>query len=75
MSARDSYNIGLKCPNCHRMGQAHVTEDDGASWIKRRDRCVVSVPEGFIVVNHGRNHRENTIIHCECGGVVPTEGL
>ena len=56
MSARDRYRWSLECLDCGRSGEAEISEDDGWSFMNRRDRNVDRVPEGFIVVNHGSNH-------------------
>ena len=71
--ARDRYSLLLKCPGCGRSGQAHVSENDGWSFMRGdREREVDSVPEGFTVVDHGRNRGDEIIIHCECGSVAET---
>ena len=72
MTARDRFDINLKCPGCGRSGKAHVSENDGASFVfGQREREVETVTEGFIVVDHGRNHRDTTRFRCDCGRCIP----
>lgn len=73
MTARDWFDIGLKCPDCGKSGKAHMSENDGASYVfGQRDRKVEDVPEGFTVVDHGSNHGETTRFQCECGSFIPS---
>ena len=75
MTARDRFYMDLKCPDCGRLGRAHVSENDGASYaFGKRARHVDNVPLGFIVVNHATNHGETTTFRCECGSVVLEPG-
>ena len=71
MTARDRFYMDLKCSDCGRVGRAHVSENDGASYVfGKRERQVDNVPQGFIVVNDGANHDETTTFRCECGSLV-----
>ena len=67
--AVDRYTRKLNCSNCGNKGEAHYRENDGWSFMRARDRSV-TVTDGFIVVDHGRNHGEETVIKCACGNIV-----
>ena len=67
MTARDRFRLTLKCPDCDREGEAQVSENDGYSWMNRRDRRVDAASDGFVVIDHGANHSQETVIGCECG--------
>ena len=67
MTARDSFRLKLKCLDCSREGEAAISENDGYSWMHRRDRQVDVVSDGFIVINHGADHGQETVFGCECG--------
>ena len=76
MTARDKYQVGVKCPECGNSAVAHLSENDGASYqFGRRDRQVDKVPEGFEVVNQGREHNEKTVFRCKCGTFASPESL
>ncbi len=66
--ARDRYKGKLKCKDCGKKGVASIVENDGWSFMRARDRRVDSVPEGFVVIDHGRDHGTETVIDCICGG-------
>lgn len=68
--SRDRFYLNLDCPDCGRSGKARVIENDGWSFMSGGpERRVQSVPVGFTIVNHGRNHGEETVIQCDCGGI------
>ena len=56
----------LSCPSCGNNGQANVSDNDEAEFLKYgRQREVDSVSNGFIVVDP-----DESVFHCgECGGV------
>ena len=55
--ATDRFSWTIKCPKCGKGGEVKLSESDGWSFVKgSRDRHVDSVPEGFVVVDHGREH-------------------
>ena len=68
MSASDRYRMGLECLDCGKSGKAEISENEGWSFINRKECHVDSVTEGFIVVDHGADHGRETVIGCECGG-------
>ncbi len=68
MSARDRYRRGLECLDCGRSGEAEFSENDGWSFMNNREHYVESVSEGFVVVDHGTDHGQETVIGCKCGG-------
>lgn len=70
--AVDRYTKSLQCSKCGKHGTARYRENDIPSWWNTRNRSVV-VPAGFLIINHGRDHGEETIIQCDCGNVVVGE--
>ena len=68
--SRDRYKSDLQCPSCGKTGVARISENDGWSYMRgQRDRNVDEVPEGFTLVDHGRNYHAETIFKCECGSI------
>jgi hypothetical protein len=67
MTARDRFKWALKCESCGRSGEASISENDGRSFMNRPDRTIDVISDGFIVINPGTNHGQETIIRCECG--------
>ena len=47
MAARDKYVSKIKRDDCDSEGVAHISENDGWSFMSARDRNVDSVPDGF----------------------------
>lgn len=69
MSAKDRYRIGLECLDCGKSGEAKISENDGWAFQNNKGRQVDSVSEGFIIIDHGANHGQKTMIGCKCGSV------
>jgi len=47
MSARDRWDIQLKCPICGKTGTADVSQADGWAFERDSSTRVDSVPDGF----------------------------
>ncbi len=71
--ATDRYTTHIECPNCANKGKVHISENDGWSFMRARDRHIDSVPDGFTVLDHGRNHGEKSKIRCDRDGWVQTD--
>ena len=68
--ADDRYSLKLECPDCSKLGDAGVVENDGWRFMNRGpERRVESVSQGFTVINHGRDRIEEMEFRCECGAV------
>lgn len=65
MAARDRYTWGINCSDCGKEGTAKISEADHP-WIRRLDREIDGITEGFTVVQVS-DHDGKTLIDCECG--------
>jgi len=64
VSARDVFNVPLKCPNCGKSGTARFSEADGYAYLNGdRETSVSHLPEGFKVVNE-QGPYGSVRVHC-----------
>ena len=60
MATIDKFIVNLKCPQCGREGEAHLTEADGMAYLKGdRSTHVRGLSDGFKAV--GRASRVGTV--------------
>ena len=65
--ARDKYVMGISCPQCDNQGHAHLSENDGAAFIRERGFQIDSLPKGFSALKVKTGPLETSTIKCDCG--------
>lgn len=66
MSARDRWTVPLKCSACGRVGEAHLSQEDGCSFMHDQSTTVDSVAEGFRVIA-SKDRRSVDFVCTKCG--------
>ena len=66
MATRDRYSWRLRCESCGRTGEVHVSEDDHP-YMRKPNRTVDSISEGFTVISVRQTLMDETNIQCHCG--------